>query len=359
MTAVRADLYEFSLPLASPLGTATGEIGSREGYLLRVEIDGVEGYGEATPLPGWTESNEECRDALLDAVERFHDLDEPDSLTGLDDAPAARHALSLALLDLRATHEGTPLHRFLGADGTVDAVPVNATVGDGDADETVAAAERAVDAGYGTLKLKVGARPVAEDAERVAAVRDAVGPDVALRADANGAWTRDEARDALDALAGSTVEYVEQPLPADDLAGHADLREAGTVPVALDESLTAASVEGILGADAADALVLKPMALGGVAEAYAAAEGARVAGVDPVVTTTIDGAVARTAAVHLAAAIPDVRACGLATADLLAADLAPDPAPVANGAVTVPRKPGIGIAVDPESEHVCEIATYR
>ena len=359
MTDVRADLFEFSLPLSSPLRTARGEIASREGFLVRLAIDGVPGIGEAAPLPGWTESRAECRAALLDAVERFSDLDEPDALGALADAPAARHAFSLALLDLRATHEDAPLSRYLSRDGRVDSVPVNATIGDGSAAETVAAAEDAVDAGYDCLKCKVGARSVEEDAARAAAVRDAVGADVKLRFDANAAWTREEARAALPRLADADPDYVEQPLSAADLAGHADLREETAVPIALDESLATNAADEILEADAADVFVLKPVALGGIAEAHGAAEAAREAGVEPVVTTTVDGVVARTAAVHLAAAIPQVSHCGLATADLLAVDLGPDPAPVENGSVRVPRDPGLGVTVTGESEHVSEIVSYR
>ena len=64
-------------------------------------------------------------------------------------------------------------------------------------------------------------------------------------------------------------------------------------------------------------------------------------------TTTVDAVVARVGAVHVAAAIPDVPACGLATGSMLASDLAPDPAPVADGSVSVPEGPGLGAGLDP------------
>ncbi|ESS03501.1 MAG: L-alanine-DL-glutamate epimerase related enzymes of enolase superfamily, partial [uncultured archaeon A07HR67] len=176
---------------------------------------------------------------------------------------------------------------------------------------------------------------------RLRAVRRAVGPAVDLRADANGAWDRATARRALDRLAPLDLAYVEQPLPAADLAGTARLRAETTVPIALDESLAERSVETVLGADAADVVVIKPMALGGPDRALAVACRAREAGVDPVITTTIDAVVARTAAVHVASAVPDVPACGLATADLLAEALAPDPCPVSDGRIEVPAGPGL------------------
>jgi L-alanine-DL-glutamate epimerase-like enolase superfamily enzyme len=167
---------------------------------------------------------------------------------------------------------------------------------------------------------------------------------VTLRADANGAWANDEAEAAFDAFEDLGVSYVEQPLPADDLAGHAALRESGfDVGVALDESLVGRRVDAVLDADAADVLVLKPMALGGPGNAHTLAMRAREAGVDPVVTTTIDGVVARLAALHVAAALPDVAPCGLATGDRLERDLGPDPTTVRDGKMTVPQDPGLGV----------------
>ncbi|MEZ3164441.1 o-succinylbenzoate synthase [Halorubrum sp. RMP-47] len=338
----------FALDLTRPLGTARGDIDRREGFVVTVDPAGngseAVGVGEATPLPGWTESYEDCG-AELDAVGHG---DGSDALRA-ESTPAARHGVSLALADAAAREAGRSLAERLANEADVgaspaDAVPVNATVGDGSAAETAAAAAQAVDEGFDCLKLKVGARDVEGDVERVRAVREAVGDAVSLRADANGAWDREAARCALDALAAFDLAYVEQPLPVDDLDGLAALRgeaRGGAVPVAADESVAARGIDAVLEADAADAVVLKPMALGGPDRALAAALRARSAGVDPVVTTTVDAVVARTAAVHVAAAIPEVSPCGLATGTLLDEDLAPDPCPIDDGRMAVPTGPGL------------------
>jgi len=345
----------FALDLTRPLDTARGEIRSRDGFVVAVERerDGATavGLGEATPLPGWTESREACAAALDRLSDPDGDGAARDSLDALDAeaTPAARHGVSLALADADARGSGARLADRLadetGVDATpADAVPVNATVGDSGPAATVAEAERAVSDGFDCLKLKVGVRSVDADVERVRAVREAVGDGVTLRVDANGAWDREAARRALDALAAFDLAYAEQPLPADDLEGLASLREAGRgsgVPIAVDESVGARGIDAVLEADAADVTVLKPMALGGPDRALAAALRARSAGVDPVVTTTIDAVVARTAAVHVAAAIPDVSPCGLATGSLLGEDLSPDPCPVADGRMPVPSGPGL------------------
>jgi o-succinylbenzoate synthase len=329
-------IESFSLALSSPLSTAHGTIDTRDGFLVAIEIEGVSGVGEATPLSGWTESPNDCRAAL----ERAHRASEDGwdaALDALDGTPAARHGLALALCDARSRAAGIPLYCHLGGNHA-ERVPVNATVGDGTVAETVEEATAAVERGFGTLKIKVGARAVETDAERLSAVREAVGTDIEFRADANGAWNREEARRALDPLADTDLAYLEQPLASADLTGHAALR--GRVDIALDEGLATHSVETVLDADAADVLVLKPMVLGGPDRARTAALAAREAGLETVLTTTIDGALARAGAVHVAASLSDPPACGLATADRLAEDIIEDPAPIEDGHARVPQQPG-------------------
>ena len=340
----------FSLRLDAPLGTAAGSITERRGLLVGHEADGVWGIGEATPLPGWTESYEACQAALngtAEAVSTDAAIEPPDPA----ETPAAAHGVDLARLDAAARRDDQPLAAVLRKSGfdtdrpLPDSVPVNATIGDGTIAETVDAAVDAVDEGFEWLKLKVGVRKPDADLKRVEAVREAVDDGVRLRLDANGAWDRATARRLVDRLAEIGVDYLEQPLPADDLAGHAALRGHG-VDIAVDESLAAASIETVVAAEAADVIVIKPMAVGGPSRAVAAAATAREAGIEPVVTTTVDGVVARTAAVHVAAAIPNVAACGLATGSLLAADLAADPVTITGGRAELPAGHGLGEELD-------------
>lgn len=336
------EIQRFSLPLSEPLETAAGRIERREGFEIRIERDAVIGVGEATPLPGWTESIAECESALV-AVD-----DPVTAIMGskpgrMDDPfagrPAARHGVSLAVLDAAARSRGEPLYRHLDGDRSVRNVPANATVGDGSPSETADAVDRAVDAGFETVKVKVGARTVDEDVARLTAIRER-GVDVDLRVDANGAWTLETARRALERFAQNDVSFVEQPLAADALEAHATLRATADVGVALDESVIAFGPKSVIESGAADVVVLKPMALGGIDRARDAATAARSEGIDPIVTTTIDGAIARAAAVHLAASLAPIRACGVGTADRLAADLRSSVAPVRDGFAVVPHGKG-------------------
>lgn len=332
-----SDITPFSLSLSNPLQTSQGTIDTRDGLLVTIDLDGTRGSGEATPLPGWTESLETCSEALERALHVGDSVGWDEALDTLDDTPAARHGLSLALCDARSRSEGVPLYRHLGGERT-ERVPVNATIGDGTVDETVEAATTAIEGGFTALKIKIGARAVETEIERLSAVRDAVDSGVELRADANGAWTQDEAQSALDGFANLGVAFVEQPLSPTDLAGHAALR--GEVGIALDEALVEHPIEAVIDADAADVLVLKPMVLGGPDRARKGAHIARTAGLEVVVTTTVDGALARAAAVHVAASLSHPPACGLATADRLTEDFIDDPAPVGEGHAHVPQTPG-------------------
>ncbi|MEF8779640.1 MAG: o-succinylbenzoate synthase [Haloferacaceae archaeon] len=343
-------LQPFSVRLSTPLSTARGTVSRRRGFLIALGDD-VRGVGEATPLAGWTEPYDRCRAELRGFATAVDRLESP----GLPASPAARHGVALARLDRDARVAGLPLVDHLsnrhgvGA-GAADSVPVNATVGDASPEETARRSRDAVEDGFDCLKVKVGSRPLEADLARLRAVREAVGEEVTLRADANGAWEPAVAERALPELADVGVSYLEQPLPPGNLEAHARLR-GRDVGVALDESLAAGELgasptdrlRAVLEAEAADVVVLKPMALGGPDRAAAAAAAAREAGVEPAVTTTIDAVVARTAAVHVAATIPDVIACGLATGSLLSADLAPDPAPVVDGRIRLPDRPGVGV----------------
>lgn len=337
-------LGRFSLPLTRPMETAQGTFARREGFLVRIG-DGPVGIGEASPLPGSTESMAACRATLEEWIDSAEDMESADELPAMPATPAARHGLELALLDRSARAGAVPLYRHLGGERRISTVPATATVGDGEIASTVADSRSAVAEGFRSLTVTVGARPVDEDLDRLRAVRDAVGDLVELRADAHGSWSPEQAAIAIEDFAELGVSIVEQPLERADLGGHATLRHRG-VAIALDESLCEHEIDAVVDADAADALVLKPMVLGGIGRAAQFADRARTAGVEVLVGSTVDAAVARTAAVHLAAAIDGERACALATADWFAQDVGSDPAAVVDGSVSVPQGAGHDVGVE-------------
>jgi o-succinylbenzoate synthase len=178
---------------------------------------------------------------------------------------------------------------------------------------------------------------LAEDLARVEAVRDALGPGGRIRVDANGAWSVDEAVRALTALGRFDLEYAEQPVAT--LEEMADLRRRVDVLLAADESVrTAEDPQRVAGLEAADLVVLKVAPLGGV---WAAFDVADACGLPVVVSSALETSVGLAAGIAFAAALPELPyACGLATADLLAADVVAEPFAVVDGAIAV-RRPAV------------------
>lgn len=213
-----------------------------------------------------------------------------------------------------AAYDGWP-------DPVRDRVPVNVTVpavGPERAAEIVAAG------GCATAKVKVAEKGQApeEDLARVEAVRDALGPSGKLRVDANGAWDVDTAVRMVHALDRFDLEYVEQPCAT--LEELASVRRRVDVPVAADESIRRAEDPlRVRAAEAADVVVLKVQPLGGVRAALRVAE---ACGLPVVVSSAVETSVGLAAGVALAAALPDLpHACGLATMQMLTADVTADP----------------------------------
>ncbi len=182
----------------------------------------------------------------------------------------------------------------------------------------------------------------------MAAVREALGPEIKLRIDANGAWSEEQAVRAVRELERFDLEMVEQPVAAGDLRGLARVRAAVGVPIAADEDVTdLEAAERVLEAGAADVLIVKPMVVGGLRPARRIIELAAAAGAEAVVTTTIDAGIGTAAALHLAATLPPGGpACGLATGSLLAADLITPPLVARCGRMELPEGPGLGVELD-------------
>src|SRR5437588_859658 len=182
----------------------------------------------------------------------------------------------------------------------------------------------------------------AYDGVGLTAVRAAVGDRVAIRIDANGAWSVDEAVTALRALAPTGIELCEEPARGAAAIRAVRAALAGAVPVALDES---AREPGALAAGAADAVCLKVAGCGGIGDLLRDAATARAAGADVYVASTFDGPAGIAAGLHAAAALRVARPCGLATLALF--EDVEDPFPPANGVIRLPGAPGLGLPSGP------------
>ena len=326
---MRRSLARLSIPFREPFVTSSGVVAERELALLRLEEDGVVGYGEAAPFEPYDGiSVDAAAAALLNGG-------------GQGGPPQARAAEEMARLDLEARRAGRPV----GEPGA-EAIAVNRTLPAGPPDEVAARAAEGLRAGYACFKVKVG---LPDDAERVGAVREAIGPWPALRVDANGAWDVDEAVAAIAALAPLDLELVEQPCRT--LEELAEVRRrVAPVPIAADEPIaSAADVRAAAAAEACDAVNVKLAPSGGFDAARATVAAAREHGLEPYLSSTLDGPWGIAAALQLAATEGLALACGLATLELFDAELARAlPAP-RGGLLSVPQGPGLGVAVAEEA----------
>ncbi|NNC12790.1 mandelate racemase/muconate lactonizing enzyme family protein [Planctomonas sp. JC2975] len=210
-------------------------------------------------------------------------------------------------------------------------------------DQLVEQARRWADAGYSLVKLKVGGHPLAEDVDRVAAVRETIGPDVDLAIDANQLWTLDEAERAVGELSRFRLHWIEEPLRADDLLGHAALRSRIEVPVALGENLhTVYRFREAIELGAADIVQPNVIRVGGITPFLAIAELAEAAGIPvyPHLLPDLSGQLSLTLATETP--IEDVEDASFERLGLLA-----EPGPIViDGTVATPTgRPGLGIVL--------------
>jgi o-succinylbenzoate synthase len=198
-------------------------------------------------------------------------------------------------------------------------VPVNALVS-GSPDEVLEGARRVRSAGYRAVKLKVGGRAIEEDIESVRALNEELGEAVALRLDANRAWSLEEAERFVRGAAGLRFEYIEEPV-ADPAQLPSFARTCG-VPVALDESLAGMEPEALEDHGYARAAVLKPTLLGGLSRTLRFADLALRLGIEPVISSAYESGLGTAALVALAAGVGDEEVpAGLDTYRWLGEDL--------------------------------------
>jgi O-succinylbenzoate synthase len=335
------EVRRITLPLTAPFHTNRGVEHERRLCVVRVVTPDGEGWGECAALnePGYTA---EWADGAATVVEReLAPALLRGTLPAVADHPMATAALRLALLDAELRAAGVSLASHLGA--TATRVPSGITLGlDAGLDDI----ERAVEVGYCRVKLKIAP---GHDVGLARAAR-ARWPQLALQVDANGAYRLGDA-DHLAALDELGLLLIEQPLPTDDLVGHAALAALLRTPVCLDESITSlAAAEDALERGACSVICIKPGRLGGLDEAVRIHDRCIAAGVPVWCGGMVESGLGRAANLALAA-LPGFTLPGDFTPSgrWFAEDLV-DPVELdAEGHLPVPTAPGIGVTPGPDA----------
>jgi L-alanine-DL-glutamate epimerase-like enolase superfamily enzyme len=319
-----------------------------------VTDDGREGWGEAVPVKEVTgERRADVRQALERvARERLVGADPVDreplrDVLGRDLArlPSARCAADTALWDLRSQAWNTPLRRALG--GSREALRASVTIGIMSTEDTVAMALQRVSEGFADLKLKIG-RDAGADIERVKAVRGAVDEAIRIYLDANQGYSTADALAVVAALGGQTIELIEQPVKADDLAGLAEVSRNSVIPVAADEAVIGtASLMKVLDARAARLVNIKLQKCGGPTEAEWMLRTAESAGVRGMIGCMIETRIGITAGLSVALGANNVGYIDLDGAFDHEADVVSrGGAQLATGLQSLEDRPGLGVSVN-------------
>ncbi|MBU6257461.1 MAG: hypothetical protein KGJ30_03445 [Burkholderiales bacterium] len=258
----------------------------------------------------------------------------------------AKAAIEMACIDMVTRHLGIPVHQYLGG-AVVDTLRFNAWVGIVPPDEAAAEALKWQSRGFRSAKVKIGGGILA-DRDRLTAVRQAVGPDMALRVDANAGYDVEQAIELGRMLEPLDIELFEQPVAAHDLAGMARVRSACAIPVMADESITDhASLIEVIKAGCADIVKLKVMKQGGFTTCRRMVETASAAGLRVVIGHGFGLGVNTVAEIMLAstssAVMPGLECVGpLKTT----ADIITRPLDLGCGTLALPEGPGLGVELD-------------
>jgi O-succinylbenzoate synthase len=359
-TIDRVELRRIAMPLVSPFRTSFGSQTGRDILLVRVDLadaagDTIAGWGECVALSEPSYSPEYVDGAqhvivhhLLPRLMAAGPIEAADVgavLAKLHGHPMAKAALEMAVLDaqLRATEQS--FAAFLGVERT--RIPSGVSVGIHDSTaELLAAVQGYVDDGYVRIKLKI---EPGSDIEQVAAVRELIGPDTPFQVDANTAYRRTDGSH-LARLDEFGLLLIEQPLPEDDIVGHARLAAEVETPICLDESLvSAAGTADAIELGACEIANIKPGRVGGYLEAVRIHDLCVAKGIPVWCGGMLETGIGRAANAALAAldgfTLPgDISA----STRFYARDIVTDPITISDGYVSVPTGPGLGFELDHE-----------
>ena len=356
MNIVRIEIFKANLPLKRPFRIAIGEITIANTLFVRIHTDkSLYGMGEAhlfTPIVSETQAT--ALAAARDLAKLLIGMNALDIETCVEAMrrfmphnPTTRSAFDMALYDLLGKTAGLPLHALLG--GPRRPIYTDNTVV---IDTPSAMVEHALEIqarGFPAVKVKVGTTPT-EDIERIRRIREAIGPDLPLRIDANQGWDAVTATQALHGMEMFGIQYCEQPVPVWDFKSMAAVRAVTTIPIMADESVfDEHDALKLIAMNACDYLNIKLAKSSGIHVGLKINAVSEAAGMRCMVGCMTESRLGLTAAAHLVSARPNIVFADLDGADMLRED------PIVGGMIygdggriDLPEGPGLGADVDSE-----------
>lgn len=268
----------------------------------------------------------------------------------LDGVEEAKAGIEMALWDIVGKKLGTPVYNLLG--GKVrERIPLSYSIPFGTPEQMAGFAAERVKAGHRTIKVKVGSEDGPRDVAAVKAIRAAIGAGVKLRVDGNMGWpTAKHAIRMIRQMEPCDIELVEQPLPAHDLDGMAEVRRNIGVPLMADESIrNPRSAMDVIRRGAADIANVYVTEAGGLLNAMRIFAMCEAAGMPCMIGSMPEFGIGTAAQIHLGIAMtnlgPDSDTCGVLYHE---EDLLKVPLRIENGFAYPPAGPGLGIEIDPQ-----------
>jgi len=361
-----------SLPMLKPVIMAGEEVRRADNVLVRIEADNsLVGWGEAASAPIMTgdtlESIVTAVNYLEPALRGRDGADIAGALAAMDGRMYGNHgakaAIEIALHDLAGRAAGKPVHALLG-DRKRSRMTLLGVIGGGDLEGDLRDAEKKKAAGITAYKIKVGIGTAANDAARTRAICKLLGPGLLISADANQGYTTEQAIDYVRAVKGCGLDFFEQPVVADDLAGMAAVAAAAPeIAIGADEGIhSLADIARHHERKAARGVSLKAIKLGGIRAVVEAGKLCDSLGMSVNISCkTGESSIACAAALHVACVIPNI-AWGLTlTHSGLTEDVTAQPIRTDKGHADSIDRPGLGIEVDEDRvrRYRVQIATRR
>jgi L-alanine-DL-glutamate epimerase-like enolase superfamily enzyme len=343
------------LKLKEPFSIANETVDIGENVFLKIETDeDIVGWGCATPDSVTSETkvtvvkyfNKFIKDILIG--------EDPIRINFINDTieeklkgnPSLKTGVNIALYDILGKKANMPLYKLLG--GYRDKIETSVTIGLNPVDAMVDKAISFVSQGFTCLKVKCG-MDADQDIEAVLAIRNAVGPNIKIRMDANEGYTLEKVLRVVETLErlGADVEMLEQPTPAKYLYALKEVTAQCPVPIMADE--TALTLRDSLKAvkmEIADMINIKLMKIGGITNAIKANTYAEIANIPVMVGCMNESMAAMAAGVHFACAFKNIQYADLDSALDFEHDIVNGGARYEKGFVIPSDKPGLGIEVD-------------
>jgi L-alanine-DL-glutamate epimerase-like enolase superfamily enzyme len=354
---VRVEAIPVVLPLAKPVVMAGERVESARNLMVRIEAaDGALGWGEAGSAPLMTG---ELLGGMVEAIERHlapcvvgadaldYAVLAQKCARALAHNASAKSALDMAIHDLAGRHLGKGIAGLYGGAQREELRPLY-MLGNPRVADDIAEARRKMSEGYRFFKLKIGIKPPKEEGAAAAEIRNALGAEVALCADANMGLTFESACEFAAYAREAKLLFLEQPLSAEDFDGMARLARATTLPLNGDESIDSVrSLRELHRLGAIQGAGLKLIKLGGIGAAVRAMSVCAELGLHiNLACKTGESSVAAAAVVQLASIAPNLDWGVSITQHYLAEDVVESPLKMENGKVRLPRGPGLGVEVD-------------